>query len=40
LAPQKDWEVNEPSRLKKVLGVLEGIQHQFNGEQKDGRKVS
>lgn len=40
LAPQNDWEVNEPSRLKKVLGALEGIQHQFDSEQKDGKKVS
>jgi catalase-peroxidase len=40
LAPQKDWEVNEPDRLKKVLGVLEGIQSAFNGAQSDGKKVS
>ncbi|WP_162417838.1 catalase/peroxidase HPI [Cyclobacterium roseum] len=30
LAPQKDWEVNNPEQLKKVLGVLEGIQGDFN----------
>ena len=31
LAPQKDWEVNQPAQLAKVLGVLEGIQSGFNG---------
>lgn len=31
LAPQKDWEVNQPDQLAKVLGVLEGIQNDFNG---------
>jgi catalase-peroxidase len=40
LAPQKDWEVNQPAQLTKVLGVLEGIQKEFNGKQKDGKKVS
>jgi len=40
LAPQKDWEVNEPSRLTKVLGTLEGIRSAFNGAQADGKKVS
>ncbi len=30
LSPQKDWEVNQPAELAKVLGVLEGIQHDFN----------
>ncbi len=40
LAPQKDWEVNEPARLAKVLEVLEGIQKDFNSSQTDGKKVS
>ncbi|MFO7610273.1 MAG: peroxidase family protein, partial [Candidatus Krumholzibacteriia bacterium] len=40
LAPQKDWEVNEPARLKKVLKTLEGIRKEFNGAQKGNKKVS
>jgi catalase-peroxidase len=40
LAPQKDWEANEPAQLAKVLGVLEGIQREFNGAQTGGKKVS
>ena len=40
LAPQKDWEVNQPEQLAKVLGVLEGIQGDFNGAQSGGKKVS
>ncbi|TXK60972.1 catalase/peroxidase HPI [Alkalisalibacterium limincola] len=40
LAPQKDWEVNQPEELTKVLGVLEGIQKEFNGAQSGGKKVS
>ena len=40
LAPQKDWEVNQPARLAKVLTVLEGIQSEFNKAQKGGKKVS
>jgi catalase-peroxidase len=40
LAPQKDWEVNEPAELAKVLAVLEGIQQRFNGSATDGKKVS
>jgi catalase-peroxidase len=40
LAPQKDWEVNQPARLAKVLTVLEGIQSEFNKAQKSGKKVS
>ncbi len=40
LAPQKDWEVNEPARLAKVLAALEGLQKGFNGSRKDGTKVS
>ncbi len=40
LAPQKDWEVNQPAELAKVLKVLEGIQSEFNGAASDGRKVS
>jgi catalase-peroxidase len=40
LAPQKDWQVNHPEQLKKVLQVLEGIQKQFNSSQSDEKKVS
>ncbi len=40
LAPQKDWEVNQPARLAKVLSTLEGIQKQFNAAQSGGKKVS
>ncbi|MGJ3704454.1 catalase/peroxidase HPI [Variovorax sp. AFSI2.2] len=40
LAPQKDWEVNEPTRLAKVLKTLEGIQGEFNKAQTGGKKVS
>jgi catalase-peroxidase len=40
LAPQKDWEVNEPAELEKVLATLEGIQQAFNSAQTDGKKVS
>jgi catalase-peroxidase len=40
LAPQKDWEVNQPARLKKVLQTLEGIQKEFNSAQSGGKKVS
>jgi len=40
LAPQKDWEVNRPEQLAKVLTVLEGIQAEFNREAKDGKKIS
>jgi catalase-peroxidase len=40
LAPQKDWEVNQPSKLKKVLQTLESIQKEFNNAQSDGKKVS
>jgi len=40
LAPQSDWDVNQPSQLKKVLQMLEGIQEEFNGAQSGGRKVS
>jgi catalase-peroxidase len=40
LAPQKDWEVNQPSQLARVLEVLEAIQSQFNGAQTDGKKIS
>jgi catalase-peroxidase len=40
LAPQKDWKVNNPAQLQKVLNVLEGIQKDFNGAQADGKKVS
>jgi len=40
LAPQKDWEVNQPKQLAKVLNTLEGIQSAFNRAQSDGRQVS
>jgi catalase-peroxidase len=40
LAPQKDWEVNQPAQLAKVLGVLEGIQADFNAAQAGGKKIS
>ncbi len=40
LAPQKDWQVNQPARLAKVLKVLESIQKAFNSEQTGGKKVS
>ena len=40
LAPQKDWEANQPARLAKVLKALEGIQHAFNTAQTNGKKVS
>src|SRR5262249_50730479 len=40
LAPQKDWEVNNPSELAKVLKTLEQIQSEFNGAQTGGKKVS
>jgi catalase-peroxidase len=40
LAPQRDWEVNQPARLAKVLKDLEGIQGEFNKAQSGGKKVS
>jgi catalase-peroxidase len=40
LAPQKDWPVNQPAQLAKVLAVLEGIQQAFNNAQTDGKKIS
>jgi len=40
LAPQKDWEVNQPKQLAKVLQTLEGIQNEFNSAQSGGKKVS
>ncbi len=40
LAPQKDWEVNQPTQLQKVLKTLEGIQKEFNQAQSGGKKVS
>jgi catalase-peroxidase len=40
LAPQKDWEVNQPAQLAKVLKALEGVQAQFNGAQSGGKRVS
>ncbi|MBY0227495.1 MAG: catalase/peroxidase HPI [Hyphomicrobium sp.] len=40
LAPQKDWEANEPEKLAKVLATLEGIQKAFNAAVSGGKKVS
>ena len=40
LAPQKDWEVNQPAELAKVLKKLEAIQKEFNASQSGGKKVS
>jgi catalase-peroxidase len=40
LAPQKDWEVNDPARLAKVLKTLDGIRSAFNGAQSGGKKIS
>jgi catalase-peroxidase len=40
LSPQKDWKVNQPDQLAKVLKTLEGIQGEFNGSQSGGKKVS
>jgi catalase-peroxidase len=40
LSPQKDWEVNQPAQLARVMGVLEGIQREFDGAQTGGKRVS
>jgi catalase-peroxidase len=40
LAPQKDWEANQPAELEKVLEALAGIQNDFNGSQSNGKLVS
>ena len=40
LAPQKDWKVNNPAQLAKVLGILESVQQEFNDTQSGGKKVS
>jgi catalase-peroxidase len=40
LAPQKDWKVNNPAQLKRVLVTLETIQEEFNKKRTDGKKVS
>jgi catalase-peroxidase len=40
LAPQKGWAVNQPERLQRVLGVLEGLQRTFNASRGDGVRVS
>jgi catalase-peroxidase len=40
LAPQKDWEVNQPPQLKKVIQTLEKIQKEFNSTQSQGKRVS
>jgi catalase-peroxidase len=40
LAPQKDWEVNQPAELAGVLSILEALQKEFNAAQSGGKKVS
>ncbi len=40
LAPQKDWEANQPAQLAKVLAALEGIRKEFNGAATGGKKIS
>lgn len=40
LAPQKDWPVNQPEELKKIIPLLESIQKDFNAAQSDGKKIS
>ncbi len=40
LAPQKDWAVNQPAALARVLSTLEGVQHEFNAAQSGGKKIS
>ena len=40
LAPQKDWAVNDPAELAKVISTLEGLQADFNGAQSGGKRVS
>src|SRR5262249_53600460 len=40
LAPQKDWEVNDPTELAKVLQTLEQVQQDFNSSQSGGKRVS
>ena len=40
LAPQKDWEVNQPAKLAKVIATLEKVQQEFNASQTGGKKVS
>jgi catalase-peroxidase len=40
LAPQRDWEVNNPAELAKALDALESVQQSFNGSRTDGKKVS
>ncbi len=40
LAPQKDWEVNEPEKLARVLGVLEALRGEFHRSQKGGKRIS
>ncbi|OFW59496.1 MAG: catalase/peroxidase HPI [Candidatus Solincola sediminis] len=40
LAPQKDWQINQPAQLSTVLQTLEGVQKEFNGAQPGGKRVS
>jgi catalase-peroxidase len=40
LAPQKDWEVNQPAKLEKVLKTLQALQNEFNQAHSDGKQIS
>jgi len=40
LAPQKNWEVNQPQDLDRILGVIDGVAQDFNAKQSDGKKIS
>ncbi len=40
LRPQRDWQVNQPDQLAKVLGILEGLQQAFNAAQSGGKRIS
>ncbi len=40
LAPQRDWEANEPERLARVLGVLENVKREFDAAQQGGKRIS
>lgn len=40
LAPQKDWEVNQPAKLAKAIKLFEAMQQEFNAAQKNGKKIS
>lgn len=40
LAPQKDWSINNPNELAKIIGIIEDVQRNFNNNQKDEKRVS